>query len=228
MADRVRGRVRKMKGGFSGGTAASLKATLVAAQRDPRVLELLRNPFSLTPGFEGPRQPSGRQPMVDEALGVWVAPFIMADINTRNVHRSNFLLQHAYGTDFVYDEMLVTGAGDKGEARANAMAADQSLGAEGGPAPGEGPSRAEREAGHYDLVFLGHNAAGDRLRVGVSGDRDPGYGSTSKMIAEAALCLLQDPAEPAGGIWTPASALGARLLTRLQENAGLSFAVEPL
>ncbi len=225
-ASRVRGRVRKMKGTFSGGTAASLKATMVAAQNDPRVLELLRNPFSLTPGFEGPRQPSGAKPMLEEALGSWAAPFVMAAINTRNVHRSNFLLQHAYGTDFVYDEMLLTGPGEKGEAMANAVAADKSLGAEGGPKPGEGPSKAEREAGFYDVLFLGHDAAGHSVRVGVKGDRDPGYGSTSKMIAEAAVCLLQDATSTAGGIWTPASAMAAPLMTRLQKNAGLSFALE--
>ncbi len=225
-ASRVRGRVRKMKGTFSGGTGASLKATMAAAQNDPRVLELLRNPFSLTPGFEGPRQPSGAKPMLEEALGSWAAPFVMAAINTRNVHRSNFLLQHAYGTDFVYDEMLLTGPGEKGEAMANAVAADKSLGAEGGPKPGEGPSKAEREAGFYDVLFLGHDAAGHSVRVGVKGDRDPGYGSTSKMIAEAAVCLLQDATSTAGGIWTPASAMAAPLMTRLQKNAGLSFALE--
>jgi short subunit dehydrogenase-like uncharacterized protein len=227
VANRVSGRVRKMKGTFSGGTAASLKATMAAAQRDPHVMDLLRNPFSLTPGFEGPRQPSGNKPIIDEALGVWVAPFIMAAINTRNVHRSNFLLHHAYGADFVYDEMLVTGAGDKGEAIAKAVAADKSLGAEGGPQPGEGPSRAEREAGRYDVLFLGRNTEGDSLRVAVSGDRDPGYGSTSKMIAEAAVCLLQDAGSTSGGIWTPASVMGAALIRRLQQNAGLTFAVEP-
>ncbi len=225
-ANRVRGRVRKMKGTFSGGTAASLRATMAAAQNDPRVLDLLRNPFSLTPGFEGPRQPSGAKPMLEEALGSWAAPFVMAAINTRNVHRSNFLLQHAYGTDFVYDEMLLTGPGEKGEAMANAVAADKSLGAEGGPKPGEGPSKAEREAGFYDVLFLGHDAAGNSVRVGVKGDRDPGYGSTSKMIAEAAVCLLQDASATAGGIWTPASAMAAPLMTRLQKNAGLSFALE--
>ena len=225
-ANRVRGRVRKMKGSFSGGTAASLNATLAAAQSDPAVLALLRNPFSLTPGFEGPRQPSGAKPMLDEALGLWVAPFVMAAINTRNVHRSNFLLKQAWGADFVYDEMLITGAGAKGEAVANAVAADKSLGAEGGPQPGEGPSREEREAGFYDVLFLGENAAGNSLRVGVSGDRDPGYGSTSKMITEAALCLLLECTDTQGGIWTPASAMGMRLTRRLQENAGLSFAVE--
>jgi len=225
-ANRVRGRVRKMKGTFSGGTAASLKATMAAASKDPGVLDLLRNPFSLTPGFEGPRQPSGNKPMLDETLGLWVAPFIMAAINTRNLHRSNLLLGHAWGQDFVYDEMLVTGAGDKGEAMAHAVAADKSLGGEGGPKPGEGPSREEREAGFYDVLFIGSKPNGDTLRVGVKGDRDPGYGSTSKMIAEAAVCLLQDAKDTAGGIWTPASAMGSQLRARLQKNAGLTFAVE--
>jgi len=226
-ASRVRGRVRKMKGTFSGGTAASLKATLAAAASEPGVLDLLRDPFALTPGFTGPRQPSGAKPMVDEALGegVWVAPFVMAAINTRNVHRSNFLLGHAYGQDFVYDEMLVTGTGAKGEAFANAVASDKSLGSDSGPKPGEGPSREEREAGHYDVLFLGEDAAGHHLRVAVTGDRDPGYGSTSKMIAEAAVCLLENRSTP-GGIWTTAPALGQALIDRLQANAGLVFAVE--
>jgi short subunit dehydrogenase-like uncharacterized protein len=225
-APRVRGRVRKMKGTFSGGTAASLKATMAAAATQPGVLDLLRNPFSLTPGFEGPRQPSGNKPQVDEVMGVWVAPFVMAAINTRNVHRSNFLLGHAWGSDLVYDEMLVTGPGDKGQAIAEAVAADKSLGGPGGPQPGEGPSRAEREAGFYDVLFIGTGAAGQTLQVSVKGDRDPGYGSTSKMIAESALCLLQDATATPGGIWTPASAMGQALIQRLQAHAGLTFAVE--
>jgi short subunit dehydrogenase-like uncharacterized protein len=231
-APRVRGRVRKMKGTFSGGTAASLKATMAAAATQPGVLDLLRNPFALTPGFEGPRQPSGNKPMVDEALSdgtgadTWVAPFVMAAINTRNVHRSNFLLQQAWGADFVYDEMLVTGPGAKGQAIAEAVAADKSLASDDGPKPGEGPSRAEREAGFYDVLFLGTGKNGETLRVGVQGDRDPGYGSTSKMIAESAMCLLQDATATPGGIWTPASAMGQRLIDRLQAHAGLTFAVE--
>jgi short subunit dehydrogenase-like uncharacterized protein len=226
-APRVRGRVRKMKGTFSGGTAASLKATMAAATQ-PGVLDLLRNPFALTPGFTGPRQPSGNKPMVDEALGAdtWVAPFVMAAINTRNVHRSNFLLQQAWGADFVYDEMLITGPGDKGKAIAEAVAADKSLASDDGPKPGEGPSRAEREAGFYDVLFIGTGRNGETLRVGVQGDRDPGYGSTSKMIAESAMCLLQDAGATPGGIWTPASAMGQRLTDRLQAHAGLTFAVE--
>ena len=225
-ASRVRGRVRKMKGTFSGGTAASLKATMAAAMQDPGVMDLLRNPFSLTPGFEGPRQPSGNKPILEQDLGLWVAPFVMAAINTRNLHRSNFLLGHAWGADLVYDEMILTGPGEKGEAVARTVAADKSLGAEGGPKPGEGPSRAEREAGFYDVLFLGQDAAGHTVRVGVKGDRDPGYGSTSKMIAEAAVCLLQDAGGTTGGIWTPASAMGVALIARLQKSAGMAFAVE--
>ena len=230
-APRVRGRVRRMLGTFSGGTAASLKATMAAAASQPGVLDLLRNPFALTPGFEGPRQPTGHKPMVDEGLGgagdIWVAPFVMAAINTRNVHRSNFLLQHAWGADFVYDEMLVTGPGAKGEAIANAVAADKSLASDDGPKPGEGPSRAEREAGFYDVLFIGHSADGQQqLRVAVSGDRDPGYGSTSKMITEAAACLLQACGDTPGGVWTPGAAMGQRLIRQLQAHAGLRFSVE--
>jgi short subunit dehydrogenase-like uncharacterized protein len=226
-ARRVRGRVRRMKGTFSGGTAASLKATLAAAKSEPGVYELLRNPFALTPGFEGPAQPPGHKPMIDEVLGVWVAPFVMAAINTRNVHRTNFLLGHPYGRDFVYDEMIVTGPGDKGEAVAKAIAADDSLASDAGPRPGDGPSRQERESGFYDLLFIGHTAAGDTLRVAVSGDRDPGYGSTSKMIAEAAACLLAEAAGTPGGIWTAGAAMGMRLVDRLERHAGLRFTVEP-
>jgi short subunit dehydrogenase-like uncharacterized protein len=231
-APRVRGRVRRMKGSFSGGTAASLKATMAAAARDPRVLDWLRSPFSLTPGFEGPEQPSGNKPMVDDALGqihgegIWVAPFVMAAINTKNLHRSNFLMSQAYGADFVYDEMLITGPGAKGEQIAQAVAGDKPLGGEGGPKPGEGPSKEERDSGFYDLLFLAEYAQGQRLRAGVKGDRDPGYGSTSKMIAESAVCLLRDVPALGGGIWTAAPAMGEPLIARLQANAGLSFAIE--
>ncbi|MDT8990449.1 saccharopine dehydrogenase NADP-binding domain-containing protein [Curvibacter sp. APW13] len=225
-ASRVRGRVRKMKGTFSGGTAASLKATLASAAQHPEEMGLLRNAFSLTPGFTGPAQPSGAKPMLDEAIGAWVGPFVMAAINTRNVHRSNYLLGHAFGADLVYDEMMVTGTGEKGEARALALASDRSMGSDDGPKPGEGPSKAERDAGLYDVMFLGHDAAGHSVQVGVTGDRDPGYGSTSKMISEAAVCLLRDCAATRGGIWTPASAMGQPLINRLVANAGLTFTVE--
>jgi short subunit dehydrogenase-like uncharacterized protein len=220
---RVKGRVRKMKGTFSGGTAASFRATLAAAAKNPAILALLRDPFALTPGFSGPKQPSGAKPELDADLGVWAAPFIMAAINTRNVHRSN-ALTGLYGADFVYDEMMLTGPGEKGEAIARAIAAGlNDMAGENGPKPGEGPSREERETGFYDLLFVGHGPNGERLDVGVKGDRDPGYGSTSKMIAEAAIALTETSGP--GGIFTPAAAFGVGFVERLA-RAGLSFAVE--
>ncbi|MEE4359909.1 MAG: saccharopine dehydrogenase NADP-binding domain-containing protein [Pseudomonadales bacterium] len=224
---RVKGRVRAMNGSFSGGTLASGQATMQAAMKDPEVLKLLMTPWALTPGFEGPEQPSGSKVMEDPSVGSWVAPFVMAQINTRNIHRSNLLLGHRYGADFVYDEMMMTGPGDAGRQMAEALAATDMMAAgEDAPKPGEGPSKAEREAGNYDLLFVGEDAEGHRMKVSVKGDMDPGYGSTSKMIAECALCLTDEATDLPGGIYTPAPAFGAAIIDRLQAHAGLSFTVE--
>ncbi len=223
-AREIKCRVRAMKGKFSGGTAASLKATMAAAFKDPSIIELLKSPFALTPGFEGAKQPSGSKPA--EENGVWMAPFIMAPINTKNVHRSNLLLNHPYGKDFTYSEMMMTGPGEQGEKIARAVAADASLMGEDAPKPGEGPTKEERDTGFYDILFLGETARGEKIRTHCKGDRDPGYGSTSKMIAESAICLVRDRKDAAGGIWTPAAAMGRALLKRLEANAGVSFGRE--
>ncbi len=223
---RVKGRVRRMKGTFSGGTAASLKATLAAAKADPQVRALLLNPFALTPGFTGPEQPPADTPLYDEALASWQAPFIMASINTRNVHRSNLLFGHRYGEDFRYDEMLLTGPGEQGRAAAEAVTRDRSLASDKAPKPGEGPSKEERENGFFDVLFIGEASDGRVVKVSVTGDRDPGYGSTSRMITESALCLLEDATDTPGGIWTTAPALGDRLIQRLTRHAGLTFQAE--
>jgi short subunit dehydrogenase-like uncharacterized protein len=226
--NRVKGRVRRMKGTFSGGTAASMKAIFAAAANDPSLLPMLRDPFVLTPEFEGPKQPPGNKPLFDDDLNMWLAPFVMANINTRNVHRSNFLMGFPYGKDFVYDEMMVAGPKETGEATAKAIiAGNNKLGAQGGPKPGEGPSKEERETGFYDILFIGLAADGRQVRASVKGDRDPGYGSTSKMIAESAICLVRDATDVPGGIWTPGAALQQRLIKRLQDHAGMTFAVEP-
>ena len=222
-ASRVRGRVRGMQGTFSGGTAASLKATMAAAAKDPEVVKLLLNPFSLTPGFQGVDQPPGNTVDYEADLDSWVAPFIMAAINTRNVHRTNFLLGHSYGENFAYDEMLLTGPGDSGETAAKAVASDNSLASEDGPKPGEGPSKEEREAGFYDVLFIAEGEDGNQVKAGVTGDKDPGYGSTSKMIAESAICLVRDVPDAPGGIFTPGAVMAAPLIERLEANAGLTF-----
>ena len=222
---RVKGRVRSMKGTFSGGTLASFRATMAAAGKDRNLIGVLRNPFSLTPGFEGADQPLGNKPEFDTSINSWVAPFVMASINTKNIHRSNMLMGHMYGEDFVYDEMLVTGPGDRGEAVAKAVAEDNSM-ANDPRKPGEGPSKEERETGFYDVLMVGEHPDGRSVRISVKGDKDPGYGSTSKMIAESAVCLAKNPKIASGGIWTPAPALGEKLIERLEAHAGLTFAVE--
>jgi short subunit dehydrogenase-like uncharacterized protein len=225
--NRVKGRVRAMKGTFSGGTAASIKATFAAAAKDLSLVALLKNPFVLTPGFGGPKQPPGNKSLFDQDLDAWTAPFVMSTINTRSVHRSNLLMGFPYGKDFVYDEMVLTGPGEKGEANAKrVVAANAQMGGPGGPKPGEGPSKEERETGLYDLLFVGLAPDGRQVRVAVRGDRDPGYGSTSKMIAECAICLLRDTPEVPSGIWTPGAAMGDRLIRRLVDHAGLTFDVE--
>ena len=222
---KIRGRVRAMAGTFSGGTAASLGATMKAAAKNPSIINVLRNPFALAPGFEGPGQPTGMIPLYEEDLGKWSAPFVMAPINTKNVHRTNFLLGHPYGEDFQYDEMMLTSPGEAGKAAAKAAAEMMKtpFGAKP-PKPGEGPSKEERENGFYDVLFVADGPDGQSLHFGVKGKYDPGYGSTSRMIAETGMALLDSTAE--GGVGTPGSFLGEALVDRLQEHAEIQFAVE--
>ncbi|HVR89789.1 MAG TPA: saccharopine dehydrogenase NADP-binding domain-containing protein [Novosphingobium sp.] len=225
-APRVKGRVRAMKGTFSGGTAASLKESLKTLARDPSLLPYMTSPFGLTPGFEGPSQPLGLIPEYDSGLDSWAAPFIMAAINTKNVHRTNFLLGHPYGEDFRYDEMVLTSPGEMGKKAAEAMVAalKAPFGEGGGPQPGEGPTQEERDTGFYDVLFVGEYPDGQMIRYGVKGRYDPGYGSTSRMIAETGIALLDCKAK--GGVATPGALLGEALVERLREHAELSFAVE--
>ena len=224
-APRVKGRVRAMQGTFSGGTAASLTATMKAVARDASLLKVLQSPFGLTPGFEGPSQPLGLMPEYDKDAGKWAAPFIMATINTKNVHRTNFLRGHPYGEDFKYDEMMLTSPGEIGEKAAKAAAEmlKNPFGAKP-PKPGEGPTPEERENGFYDVLFIGIMPDGETIRYGVKGKFDPGYGSTSRMLGETGMALLASDAE--GGVGTPGSFLGEDLVKRLEDHAELTFALE--
>lgn len=226
-APRVKGRVRAMQGTFSGGTAASLGATMKAAAKNPAIIKVLSDPFGLTPGFDGPDQPAGLIPRYEDELGNWAAPFIMATINTKNVHRTNFLRGFPYGEGFRYDEMMLTSPGEAGKAAANAVTEmlKNPFGAKP-PKPGEGPSKEERENGFYDVLFVGEWPDGTRMHYGVKGKYDPGYGSTSRMLAETGMALLDCDAE--GGVGTPGSFLGEALVERLRDHADLSFAVEEI
>ena len=221
-AKHVRGRVKAMNGEFSGGTIASLGATMATLKEKPELIQVLSNPFSLTEGFEGPAQLDDSKVLLDEKLNMWVAPFVMAPINTKNIHRSNVLLGHAYGEDFCYDEMMIAGEGEEGKQIADAMNSSNPMGGDNLPQPGEGPSKESREKGNYDVLFFADFDEGS-IEARVTGDMDPGYGSTSKMIAESALCLIQDCEDLSGGMYTPAPAMGEKLIKRLTKNAGLTF-----
>ena len=222
-APSVRGRVRAMNGEFSGGTAASMKATMAALQSDPELINILVNPHALCEGIQGVQQDDDSKPTYDEELNTWVAPFFMAPINTKNIHRSNKLMNHIYGENFKYNEMWIQGPGEEGKAAAEFISTMNPLG--DAPEPGDGPSRESRENGNYDVLFCA-DVDGETIKASVSGDMDPGYGSTSKMIAESAVCLVKDCEDLAGGIYTPAASMGKKLIKRLESNAGLAFKLE--
>ena len=239
---RVGMRLKAASGTFSGGTVASLLNVLREARADDETRALLADPYALC-AREG--RPSTEQPEVglmarDALSGGWIAPFIMGAINTRVVHRSHALRAHAWGADFRYDEAVMTGGGVRGWMGAAGMGAGL-----GGfmaalsvpptrwllerfvlPAPGEGPSPAAQERGFFDIRLFGRTADGASLQLRVTGDRDPGYGSTCKMIGEVAVALADGIGEqPGGGFFTPSVALGDALVERLEAHAGMTFEV---
>ena len=240
-AAHIKLRTGRMRGGISGGTLDSILSMIEKATTDRRVLAVAGNPYALNDELRGQ---DGRDRMTafwDVDFNAWVGPFLMASVNTRVVRRSNELLGGLYGCDFRYEEGSMTGRGPVGFAAANGLSLG--LGAFAGlasmrftrgllqrvlPQPGEGPDEEPRETGFFEMELLGFHPEDEskNLRVRVRGDRDPGYGSTSKMIAQCALALAQDELPGSGGFWTPASALGEALLRRLPESAGVTFEVQ--
>lgn len=229
-------------GGFSGGTFASLSNVLAEAGKDPSIFKVLQNPYSLNPVGErsGSDRPDLNKAVFDPVLQAWVSPFIMAPINTKIVRRSHALAGYPYGKDFQYAEVTYNGKGLKARIIANVLAKGinwfyrakpnslfKKMVARNAPKLGEGPSKAAQEAGYYNLLFIGHLADGTQLKAKVKGDKDPGYGSTSKMLAESAVCLTLDKAQlpETYGVLTPTIAMGDVLLGRLTKNAGLTFEI---
>ena len=239
--NQVKLRVKAMKGGASGGTIASMAEMIVAAKADAQVRRDMANPYILCPEKHSYsiKQTSVKGPAYDRDFGSWSAPFIMEAINARVVLRSNTLRRMAFGKDFSYGEAMLTGAGNSGRLKAIALTAG--LAAFAGsmvldpvrnlmnkfvlPKPGEGPSLQDQLNGFFDIELMGKNARGDKLTAKVTGDRDPGYGCTAKMLAQAGLCLAFDLAkeDKAGGFWTPSTAMGDLLIERLNNHAGMSF-----
>ena len=237
--NRIKMRVKAFKGGASGGTVATMMNTMDELSSDPGLRKVLGNPYAIAPEGQrtGVRQPNVTTPFRDGTTGHWVAPFLMATVNTRVVHRTHALLGHPWGGDFRYDEASMMGRGATGFARASAMSAGLAgamAAAAIGPArsilqrvlpePGSGPTPEQQENGYFDLRFYGSTDDGRSIATRVTGDRDPGYGSTAKMLGEAAFALL-GPNGVGGGFWTPATAFGEALIAPLQEHAGLTFEV---
>ena len=237
--DRINMRVANMKGGASGGTIASMINMVKEAVSDADLRLELKDPYSLCPPDHSffVQQPDVKI-AYDNVYGCWIAPFVMAGINTRIVHRSNALSHNSYGAEFTYEEAVATGQDAKGKRMARATSWGVNALMIGLavppirwllenfvlPKPGEGPTEKAQLEGGFGIVFLGSTAQGKTIRCRVTGDRDPGYGSTAKMLSQAAACLAKDvPDTVAGGFWTPATILGDRLIDRLKAHAGLTF-----
>jgi short subunit dehydrogenase-like uncharacterized protein len=231
--------LQKARGGFSGGTFASMFTLVEQASKDRGLRRMLADPYSLNPpgserGLDGRDQTGARY---DAQAGTWTAPFLMSLSNTRVVRRSNALLGLPYGKDFRYSEVTATGRGPGGAILAAAVAGGTGalFGAAGWaptrgllkrllPKPGEGPSERARERGEFWVRLLGLGD-GFTLEARVGGKGDPGYNQTAKMLSESAVCLAREVPEVKGGVLTPASCLGEKLLTRLRA-AGMTFEVE--
>ncbi|MGO9835845.1 MAG: saccharopine dehydrogenase family protein [Polyangiaceae bacterium] len=229
---------------ISGGTAASMLQLVKDASKSGRVRKMLADPYALDPGREtrGPDGPDQRGPRYDADLERWTGPFMMAATNARIVRRTNALLGYAYGRDFRYREAMSFRAGAKGWFTAVAAAAGNMgfitvaavpptrwlLAKAVLPAPGEGPSRERRESGSFvmHLVGIGETSNGSaptRVFGTVRGAQDPGYGATSRMLGESAVCLALDgEIPPTGGVLTPGACMGMRLVERLR-GAGMTF-----
>ncbi|MBL35241.1 MAG: saccharopine dehydrogenase [Oceanospirillaceae bacterium] len=241
-------RFKAGKGGVSGGTVASMVELTKEVIANPALKKELANPYSICPAEHGftVRQNTMSKPAQDTDMVSHTAPFIMAAINTRIVFRSNALRENYYGHNFSYNEAVLTGAGFKGWLGARIYSLGIGAFLLGAalkptrfllekyvlPKPGEGPSPQAQEEGFYDLRFIGRTEDGQLTLTKVTGDRDPGYGSTAKMLGEAIVGLALDYYDTdgnktgkSGGFWTPASLFDERYIERLQNKAGIKFEV---
>ena len=241
--DTIHMRVKSAKGGLSGGTLASMATIFEEAGQNKARRQQLTNPYLLNTDNNAPsvRQDTINKPQYDAEHGRWLAPFIMASINTRIVHRSNQLLSYEYGREFKYDEAMWMQDGVKGQLISYGVSAGimgfvtamtfkrsrEFLSNHVLTKSGDGPSQSEQDNGYFDVRFFGKTPHDDTMATKVTGNKDPGYGSTSQMLTQSALCLAQDISrhDVEGGFWTPASAMGETLIERLENYAGITFEV---
>jgi len=242
-ATHIKLRLKAMSGKLSGGTFASMSNVLQEANSDSMVRKVLKNPYGLNPEMDnqGDDKPDLQKVILDRDIPAYISPFMMAGINTKIVRRSHALSGFQYGKGFRYDEAVISGPGLKGKLKGIGMALSMLplvIGKPGSrlrnfldsklPSPGEGPNKEERENGFFNFLLIGKLEDGSIIRGKVTGDRDPGYGSTSKMLGECAVSLAKDKDKTpeVAGLLTPSIAMGEVLLERLQKNAGLTFSIE--
>jgi short subunit dehydrogenase-like uncharacterized protein len=235
--------VRRLRGGVSGGTLASLKGTVDDVKKDRSLTKVLGDPYALSPDRDGEPQLGNEADLrgaeYSEELGTWFGPFVMAAVNTRVVRRSNALQDWAYGRSFRYREVMDFGAGVSGRCKALGMGGgmvaltaglalppsrlvlDRVL-----PDPGEGPKEDLVRRGFFVIEIHTRTPDGDRRVCRVEAQGDPGYGATSVMLGESALCLALDGDRlpDRAGVLTPATAMGSVLADRLRA-AGQTFDV---
>lgn len=231
--------VKATKGSASGGTLASMMNLIKESREDRGIARILVHPYSLNPQGEreGPDRRDQQKVVYRDDANSWTAPFVMAGVNTKVVRRSHALSGYPYGRDFRYDESVMTGRGFSGWLKGAIMVVG--LGAlvffaSFTPTrkllqrfvlskPGDGPDRELQQQGFFNLMQIGVLQDGTVLRSRITGDQDPGYGSTSKMLGECAVCLAKDDLDAGGGVWTPAAVMARPFIKRLRDNAGLTF-----
>ena len=238
-ANFIKMRVAGIRGGISGGTYGSINNLLKEAYSNKKIFRVLNNPYGLNPKnkMEGLDRKDLRKIIFDKESNSWIYPFIMAGINTKIVRRSHALTNFQYGKDFRYEEAMMSGKGISGLLKAilavfplamiglNPNSFLKKIVNSYMPKPGEGPGLEKRKNGFYNLRFYVTIDERRKAFAKVVGDNDPGYGSTSKMLAESALCLAFDKLPENYGVVTPSIAMGNQLLERLRNNAGLNFQI---
>src|SRR3954470_3428067 len=233
-----------VRGGISGSTIDSLLGQLDEAKGDRDRGKISADPYALSPdrsaepdlGDEGDLRTVKR----DSEIGAWLAPFMMAPINTRVVRRSNALQGWGYGRKFRYREVMGFRNNPAAPAIATAVTAGlgglmaglsfgptRSLLMKALPSAGEGPSEKMRDSGFYKIEIHARSSSGARYVCTVTGQGDPGYKATSGLIGESGLCLALDGGKlpDRAGVLTPATAMGMPLVERLRA-AGYTFDAE--